>query len=413
MDLLNRNLKKKITYLLDQFPVVILLGVRQCGKSTLARMLGQEWKYYDLERPAYFDLIDKDPLLFFRENENQIIIDEAQCCPGIFPVLKSIIDEDRHKNGRFILTGSSSFELVKGISESLAGRAALVEVSPFKMNEVKKEKLGRFYTIFEKKISPRDLDDLRQLTSVIKFGEIKYSLLKGGYPQPILQDKDNYHSQWMENYFHTYINRDMRALFPSMDILKYRRVIQMLANVSGTIINNSEMARSVQTSEKSVRDYLQIVSGTFVWRQLPAYKTSKIKTTISSSKGHYRDSGLFFYLQNIFSLKELDIYPKLGHAFESFIIEEIIRGIQASRAVNFTPYHFRTKSGGEIDLILEGSFGLLPIEIKYNSYTPKKVLTAMTNFIDKHQLPYGIVVNNCDSPSMITEKIIQIPAGCI
>ena len=109
----------------------------------------------------------------------------------------------------------------------------------------------------------------------------------------------------------------------------------------------------------------------------------------------------------------MDVYPKLGNAFEAFIVEEIIRGIDATKAKNTSFSHFRTKAGAEIDLVVEGSFGLLPVEIKYGSNTTKKQLLGMINFIETLELPYGIVVNNCDEPSLITEKIIQIPAGCL
>ena len=121
----------------------------------------------------------------------------------------------------------------------------------------------------------------------------------------------------------------------------------------------------------------------------------------------------WLFLQNIFTQEELEFYPKLGNVFESFVVEELIRGVQAVAARNVKTYHFRTKAGGEIDLILEGSFGLLPIEIKYQSNTSKRQLTSMTNFIKLHQLPYGVVVNNCDSPSLITENIIQVPIAAL
>ena len=217
----------------------------------------------------------------------------------------------------------------------------------------------------------------------------------------------------MENYFNTYINRDIRSLFPRIDIIKYQRVIKMLSSISGTIVNKSELARSAETSEKSIRDYLQIISGTFFWRELPAFKTSKIKTITSLPKGHFRDSGLLLFLQNIFTPEALEFYPKLGNVFESFVVEELIRGVQSVAARNLNYYHFRTKAGGEMDLILEGSFGLLPIEIKYQSNTTKKQLTSMINFIELHQLPYGLVVNNCESPAMITDNIMQIPIACL
>ena len=413
MDVLKRNLEQRIQHLHANFPIVVILGVRQCGKSTLARIIGTDWKYYDLENLSHFDLIKNDPVLFFRENNEKVIIDEAQVFPELFSTLRGVVDEDRNNNGRFILTGSSSFELMRDVSETLAGRVAIIELAPFKMNEFESEELSSFFGIFERKLSVSDIDDLKQIRPSKSIKEIKKYLLKGGYPQPVLSNDGDFFLDWMENYFGTYINRDMRSLFPRIDILKYQRVIKMLSSISGTIINKSEVARSAETTEKSIRDYLQIMAGTFFWRELPAFKTSRIKTTTSLPKGHFRDSGLLLFLQNIFTLEDLEFYPKLGNVFESFVVEEIIRGVQAINARNVTASHFRTKAGGEIDLVLEGSFGLLPIEIKYQTNTTKKQLSSMINFVEKHQTPYGLVLNNCDSPSMITENILQVPVGCI
>lgn len=413
MDALTRNLQTRIEQLSANFPIVVVLGVRQCGKSTLARTVGQDWKYYDLENLNHLERIRNDPVLFFKENSDHIIVDEAQIYPPLFATLRGVVDEQRENNGRFILTGSASFELMKNVSESLAGRVAIIELEPMKMNELRGEPLSPFFSLFEKRLSRDDLDQLKSLKPSRTIKDVNHYLLKGGYPQPVLRADSDFFLDWMENYFNTYINRDMRSLFPRIDIIKYQRVIKMLSSISGTIVNKSELARSAESGEKSIRDYLQIISGTFFWRELPAFKTSKIKTTTSLPKGHFRDSGLLLFLQNIFTPGELEFYPKLGNVFESFVVEELIRGIQAVAARNLKYYHFRTKAGGEIDLIIEGSFGLLPIEIKYQSNTTKKQLTSMINFIELHELPYGLVVNNCESPSMITENIMQIPIACL
>ena len=413
MDVLNRNLQTRIEQLSANFPIIVILGVRQCGKSTLAKTVGRDWKYYDLENLNHLERISSDPVLFFKENSDHVIVDEAQIYPPLFATLRGVVDEQRENNGRFILTGSASFELMKNVSESLAGRVAIIELEPMKMNELEGEPLSAFFSLFEKHLSRDDLDELRSLKSSRTIRDINHYLLKGGYPQPVLRADSDFFLDWMENYFNTYINRDMRSLFPRIDIIKYQRVIKMLSSISGTIVNKSELARSAETSEKSIRDYLQIISGTFFWRELPAFKTSKIKTITSLPKGHFRDSGLLLFLQNIFTPEALEFYPKLGNVFESFVVEELIRGVQAVAARNLNHYHFRTKAGGEIDLILEGSFGLLPVEIKYQSNTTKKQLTSMINFIELHQLPYGLVVNNCESPAMITENIMQIPIACL
>jgi hypothetical protein len=413
MDAFKRNLQRRIEQLSANFPIIVILGVRQCGKSTLAKTVGCDWKYYDLENLNHLERIQNDPVLFFKENSEHVIVDEAQIYPQLFATLRGVIDERREDNGRFILTGSASFELMKNVSESLAGRVAIIELEPMKMNELEGEPLSAFFSLFEKRLSRDDLDQLKSLKPARTIKDVNHYLLKGGYPQPVLRADSDFFLDWMENYFNTYINRDMRSLFPRIDIIKYQRVIKMLSSISGTIVNKSELARSAESSEKSIRDYLQIISGTFFWRELPAFKTSKIKTTTSLPKGHFRDSGLLLFLQNIFTPETLEFYPKLGNVFESFVVEELIRGVQAVAARNLKYYHFRTKAGGEIDLILEGSFGLLPIEIKYQSNTTKRQLTSMINFIELHELPYGVIVNNCESPSMITENIMQIPIACL
>ena len=125
MDALIRNLQARIEQLSANFPIVVVLGVRQCGKSTLARTVGQDWKYYDLENLNHLERIRNDPVLFFKENSDHIIVDEAQIYPPLFATLRGVVDEQREKNGRFILTGSASFELMKNVSESLAGRVAI------------------------------------------------------------------------------------------------------------------------------------------------------------------------------------------------------------------------------------------------------------------------------------------------
>ena len=120
MDVLKRNLERRIRHLHATFPIVVILGVRQCGKSTLAKIIGSDWKYYDLENLSHFDLIKNDPVLFFQENNEKIIIDEAQVYPELFSTLRGVVDEDRDNNGRFILTGSASFELIRNVSETIA-----------------------------------------------------------------------------------------------------------------------------------------------------------------------------------------------------------------------------------------------------------------------------------------------------
>ena len=395
------------------FPVVIILGVRQCGKSTLAKMLRPNWKYFDLENYQDYALLDEDPILFFQENPKDIIIDEAQKSPRLFETLRGIIDQGRREKGRFLLTGSGSFELMKQVSESLAGRAAVVELGVFKFSEFHSKPLPHFYEIFLQKISRNSLSFLKSLKPTDTFMEQKDFFLKGGFPEPGLAKEKGFGPIWMENYFNTYINRDMRALFPKLDLIKYRRIISILSSVSGTIINKAEIARTIEVSERTVRDYLDIIQGTFFWRSLASYRTAKIKTTSKLPKGQFVDSGLTFYLQNIQSHDDLNRLPQLGRYFESYIVEEIIKGIECTNVVNLEYFHLRTKAGGEIDLVLSGPFGLIPIEVKFGSVIQRKKIQFLVNFVEDHKLPLGIVINNSDKVHLIHDKIIQIPATLI
>ncbi|OQX13506.1 MAG: hypothetical protein BWK73_12045 [Thiothrix lacustris] len=406
---LNRNLTAKIRLLLTLFPVVLLIGARQTGKTTLSQQLHPDWRYFDLENAADHDFISRDYDFFFREHPRHLIIDEAQEDPELFRHLRGVIDANRHEKGRFILTGSSSPELLQRASDSLAGRIAIVEIGTLKMNEILQQPLPAFYRIFEQPLTAETLDYLKTLENPIP--DVIPLFLRGGYPEPVLA-QDNYaFGLWMENYYQTYINRDIRRLFPRLDSIRYRRFISMLASLSGTIINKAQLGRSVDVSEVTIRDYIEIADKTYIWRTIPSFENSKSKSALKMPKGILRDSGLAHYLSGIETREALLRHPQVGHNFESFISEEIIKGIQATRVTRWDYYYFRTKNGAEVDLVLDGSFGILPVEIKLGQQTTVKQLAALRQFVELHELPFGIVVNNGLKIQMLADKIIQVPAG--
>ena len=408
-----RNLEDKIETLLGFFPVVIILGVRQCGKTTLARKLRPTWRYYDLERFRDYTFITEDIDFFFRENPHSVIIGEAQQYPTLFQEIRSVIDADRRKKNRFILTGSSSPELMKGVSESLAGRVGLLELGTFKMNETYGLKLPDFYRIFESEIDDRTLPALKKLQSPVSHDQLMDSFLRGGYPEPALADSGRFLLSWMENYYDTYIQRDIRSLFPRLDITRYRRFISMLSALSGTIVNRSETARSLDISEKSVRDYLHIASESYIWRNIPSYEKSAVKSIVKMPKGCFRDSGLSHFLRGIRDRDQLIRHPMVGANFESFVLEEIVKGIQALEIAKTNVYHFRTRNGAEVDLILQGDFGILPIEVKFGSIVKQRQMQSLKTFVEKNDLPLGIVIDNGDRIEQVSDKIVRLPATYI
>ena len=411
MDGLERNLTEKVRQLLDIFPVVLLIGARQTGKTTFSKNLQPDWQYFDLENGKDYDLITRDYDFFFTEYPRHIIIDEAQEDPELFRHLRGVIDAKRDEKGRFILTGSSSPDLLAHASDSLAGRIAIVEIDTLKVNEILKKPLPTFYELFSKPIDTDAADWLKTLSPMTD--DVIPYFLKGGYPEPVLADSDFAYSTWMENYYRTYINRDVKRLFPKLDSIRYRRFINMLASLSGTVINRAQLGRSVDVSEVTIRDYLEIVDKTYVWRAIPSYENTPSKSALKMPKGQLRDSGLTHYLAGVESREALLRLPQLGHNFEAFVCEEIIKGIQATHVTRWDYYFYRTKNGAEVDLVLEGSFGVLPIEVKFGHQTTAKQLASLQRFVKDNDLPLGIVVNNSTEVRMLADRIVQVPAGCV
>ncbi len=410
---LRRNLEVKINALLGYFPVVIILGVRQCGKTTLARILRPDWRYFDLERSRDYEFVTRDFEFFIKEHPHSIIIDEAQRYPVLFQELRSVVDRDRKHKNRFLLTGSSSLDLIRKVSESLAGRVGLVELGTFKANETYELGVPDFYDIFRRDLNHATVDFLKDLKISMSHDQLMQAFLRGGYPEPVLEKDDRFYNAWMDNYVQTYIQRDVRALFPRLDLVKYQRFISMLSGLTGTIVNRSQVGRSLDVSEKAIRDYLQIAEGSYFWRNIPSYEKSASKSVVRMPKGSIRDSGLSNYLQGITRREQLLRYANVGAAFEAFVSEEVIKGIQATEIINWKYYHYRTRNGAEIDLIVEGSFGTLPVEIKLGSMIKQRQIQALKRFVYENNLPLGIVINNSDHVQLVADRILQLPATCI
>ena len=223
-----RFISSKVKRLLDMFPVVAVIGPRQCGKSTLVRQLYPDWKYYDLESPDDYQLITDDPVAFFSINYGQVIMDEAQQYPDLFKVLRGVIDSDRRSRGRYLLTGSSSPDIVKGITESLAGRIVTIEMAPFKQGEYFDQPLSAIYEMLpDTNTTP---SDFLQLDVPLRLHQSMDVWFKGGFPEPLINSKktEDFHKHWMENYIADYVGRDIRGLFPRLNIHHFRRFLSLL-----------------------------------------------------------------------------------------------------------------------------------------------------------------------------------------
>jgi hypothetical protein len=408
-----RFISRKVNRLLEMFPVVAVIGARQCGKSTIVQQLHPDWKYYDLESPDDYQLITDDPVSFFSINSGQVIIDEAQQYPDLFKVLRGVIDSDRSAKGRFLLTGSSSPDIVKGITESLAGRIATIEMAPFKQSEYHDQPLSAMYKmLLDASTRP---DDFLELKAPLQLQQSMNVWFKGGFPEPLIESEkvEGFHKHWMENYIADYVSRDIRGLFPRLNIHHFRRFLSLLAQHSGHQVNMSSMARALGVSVPTVKDYLDIIHQTFLWRNLEPYAKNPLKKVQKANKGFFRDQGLLHYFLKINNLDQLLVHPVAGFSFESFVIEEIIRGLQATMATQLSYSYYRTIDKSEVDFVVESSSEVLPFEIKLNSMVNRKSLRGLELFMKDLGSVYGIVINRGKRIELLTDRIVQIPVQYI
>lgn len=411
---LDRNMAGHLEKFLGYFPVVAVQGSRQCGKTTLCKTLRPDWKYLDLEKESDYDFLTGDFDFFFKNNPTGVIFDEAQLSPQLFRELRGVIDADRNSRGRFIITGSSSPELIANLNESLAGRIGVVELGTLTLNERYKLPVSDFFDTLVNHPVSEHLDLFKKLDLRLNNEQVMTHFLHGGYPEPVLHEDPAFYTPWMENYRQSYINRDIRQLFPRLNARNYSRFLSMLGELSGTIINRAEIGRSLNIGETAVRDYLDIAAGTYVWRNVPSLERTISKSTVKMPKGYIRDSGLLHHITNVRSVEHLYRHPATGAAFEAFVIEECIKNIQAMESALWKFNYYRTRNGAEVDLILENTErDRIPVEIKFGSTLRRANLRSLNGFIEQEQCPYGIVINNSDEVKQVTENIIQIPIGCL
>jgi uncharacterized protein len=404
-------MKRYYKALLDRyiatFPCICILGSRQCGKTTFLKELPDVWTRYDLEKESDFRIITNDPDLFFKLNPANVAIDEAQIFPGLFKALRVAIDADRSRKGRFVITGSSSPNLVRGISESLAGRVGIIEMAPFSLCEAfacASSPLTDWLVA-----SPSSLADLHHaLAPSLTIADAHDYWLSGGYPEPWLSKSDDFRHDWYNAFIQTYLYRDIGALFPRIDKARFLFFINLLLASSGSIINYSDIARSLGITAPVVKDYFAIAHDTFVWRTVPPFSKKSTHRLVKHPKGYVRDSGLFHRLQHITTLDMLLAHPRMGASWEGMIIEELLRSLN-SKGVACDYSFYRSNGGAEVDLVLEGDFGLVPIEIKHGSQFGLKQLTGIVSFVEELHCRFGLVITTGDKPQWFTEKLLGVP----
>ncbi len=373
---INRKIEPDVKKNLRNFPVVAILGPRQCGKSTLAKRIvsfRNKSVYLDLELESDLRKIE-DPELFLSQHEDKLVcIDEIQRKPGLFKTLRGVIDRKR-RSGRFLILGSASRDLIRQSSESLAGRICCMELTPFLFSEV--SHAGR--------------PDIMKLW------------FRGGFPESFLSGSNQSGSIWRENFIRTFLERDIPQLGFNIPAQTLRRLWTMLAHSHGQVLNSSRLGESIGVSHTTIRSYLDILSHTFMLRIIqPLYANVK-KRIIKSSKVYLRDSGILHSLLEIEKKNDLFGHPVFGSSWEGFSIENIL-----SEYPGYNPYFYRTSSGVEIDLVLEKGTKRIAFEFK-SSKSPtlsKGFYQAMKDLSIKR----AYIVSPVDEEYSLRKNILVAP----
>ena len=311
-------------------PVVALLGPRQCGKTTLARMFAksEETEYFDLESPADARRLDF-PMTALEGLSGLVIIDEVQRQPALFEILRVLVDRPKNP-ARFLLLGSASLNLVKGVSESLAGRIGFVDLSGLDLDEVGPKSAQRLW-------------------------------VRGGFPRSFLAADDPASLIWRENFIRTFLERDIPQLGITIPALTLRRFWTMIAHYHGQVWNAADFARSLGLSENTARRHLDILAGAYMVRVLPPWFENIGKRQVKAPKIYIRDSGIFHALLQLPALADIQSHPKLGASWEGFALEQVLSVLKTGN-----PFYWATHAGAELDLLLTIGGKRVGFEFKYS-----------------------------------------------
>jgi len=377
--LIKRTLSDYAQYIFTKYPIITVTGPRQSGKTTLARQAFPNKPYANLENPVVRQFAIEDPVGFLNQYPQGAVLDEIQRVPELLSYLQVIVD-DKKENSLFILTGSRQFELMEKVSQSLAGRTALLKLLPFTIKELETYKV-------------KSLDEV---------------IFKGFYPR--IYDQDIPPRQAYGDYFETYIERDLRQLVNIKNLSLFQRFVTLCAGRTGQLLNLSNLADDTGISHSTAREWITVLQASYIVYLLPPFYRNIKKRLVKSPKLYFYDVGLACWLCGIENITHIKNHPLRGHLYENMAVIEALKyryNLGKRDNLNF----FRDSSGNEIDLIYNISHNLLPIEIKSGQTITSDYFKGLKKFKKNFpDLPYGqlIIYAGDTSQNRTDVKIITI-----
>lgn len=374
MEIIRTKELEKIKQRFKSNPAVAILGPRQCGKTTLANQFARqnifsEVHLFDLEDPRHLTRLE-NPMLALEPLHGLIILDEIQRKPEIFPVLRVIIDKNPGK--KFLILGSASRDLISQSSESLAGRISFVELGGFTLLDINPDQINELW-------------------------------IRGGFPRAFLAPDQKTSWQWREDFIRTYLERDIPNLGIHIPALTLRRFWTMLSHYHGQIFNATEIAKSLNLSDKTVKRYLDILTGTFLIRQIRPWFYNTKKRLVKRPKIYFKDSGIFHSFLAVENGQQLFMHPRLGASWEGFAIEMFVKLLELNDDEIF---FWATHTGAELDLLFQKKGALWGVEFKYQD--APKITPSMRSALKELNLNHIWVIHPGEDVYPLDQQITSV-----
>ena len=392
MEYISRNLEAVVMQVTREFPAVLVTGPRQVGKTTMLQKLmeGTNRKYVSLDDLNERSLAKNDPELFLQAHKPPVLIDEVQYAPELFPYIK-IYADSHHEPGAFWLTGSQIFQMMRGVQESLAGRAAVLSMTSLAQAEL----AGASMTPLE--IDPEALKEREKLRIPADVQGIFERIYRGSMPA-IVSGRNTNSQIFYGSYLSTYIERDVKQLSDAIDSLKFLRFMTAAAARCSQMLNVAEIAQDADINQKQAKDWLQILETLGIIFYLHPYSNNLLKRLVKTPKLYFYDTGLVCHLTRWSSPEVLENGAMNGAVLENYVVSEIAKTYLNSGRQPYM-YYYRDKDAKEIDVILEHDGILNPIEIKKTS-NPGTELTRVFSLLDKASVPRGKGAVVCMKPKV-------------
>lgn len=396
---IRREIESTIDAMLTQGKVVLITGARQVGKTTvLKEHLGGSFSYVSMENPRDYLLAKQDAVLFFDSHELPLIVDEVQRVPELFSPVKWIVDQSDQK-GRIVLTGSQTYHLIKGVSESLAGRIRIIEMPPLSLRELIGSASSPHPYVPTRITEPKHVKGL-DIWSVIHRGSM-----------PELQDSSVDWDSFYSDYVSAYLERDVRDLINVRDEAKFYSFMVACAARSGQLLNATDIGNAIDVDHKTVKAWLSVLQASNIVRVIQPFWPNVDKRLSKTSKIFFMDTGLLCHLTRWTTPEQLRNGAVAGHVFETFVVSEVLKSYMNAGANLRDVWFYRDAKKREIDLVIQDGHVLHPVEVKTAATVGSD---AVKNFgcldrLSDYEVEFGHVVCQTDEPYLVTRDVQAVP----